>query len=115
MKFWNKITGKDLNIDFRTLESRVKKLPTDFQVAWEEIKTRLWLYTDFTGRNLIPIFTGIVGMLEQTAADGDSIQDVFGEDINGFCSALINGEDAKSYRDKWRDQLNRNIAKKLNK
>jgi len=38
-----------------------------------------------------------------------------GDDIKGFCSALAGEEGAKSYRDKWREQLNKNIAKKLGK
>jgi DNA-binding ferritin-like protein (Dps family) len=38
-----------------------------------------------------------------------------GDDIKGFCSALVGEEGAKSYRDKWREQLNNNIAKKLGK
>jgi DNA-binding ferritin-like protein (Dps family) len=36
-----------------------------------------------------------------------------GDDIKGLCSALSGEEEAKSYRDKWREQLNSNIAKKL--
>ena len=68
---------------------------------------------DFTGRNLMPILDGVLGLLEETAADGQSVQEVLGDDIKGFCSALAGEEGAKSYRDKWREQLNKNIAKKL--
>ena len=46
-------------------------------------------------------------------ADGQSVQEVLGDDIKGFCSALVSEEGAKSFRDKWRKQLNNNIAKKL--
>ena len=70
---------------------------------------------DFTGRNLIPILDGILGFLEESAADGQSVQDVLGYDIKGFCSALTGEEGAKFYRNKWREQLNKNIAKKIGK
>ena len=115
MNFWDEITGNDITKELKTFESRAKKLPADYQAAWEIIKANLWLHSDFTGRNLIPILDGVLGLLEETAADGQSVQEVLGDDINGFCSALAGEEGAKSYRDKWREQLNNNIAKKLGK
>ena len=113
MNFWEKITGSDMTKELKTFESRAKKLPADYQAAWEEIKTNLWQHSDFTGRNLIPILDGVLGLLEEAAADGQSVQGVLGDDIKGFCSALMGEEGAKSFRDKWREQLNNNIAKKL--
>ena len=115
MNFWEKITGSDMTIELKIFESRDKKLPADYQAAWEKIKANLWPHSDFTGRNLMPILDGALGLLEETAADGQSVHEVLGDDIKGFCSALAGEEGAKSYRDKWRKQLNNNIAKKLGK
>lgn len=113
MNLWEKVTGSDMTKEFKFFESRAKKLPYDYQVAWEKIKSNLWDYSDFTGRNLMPILEGVLGFLEQTAADGQNIQEVLDDDIKGFCSALVGEEGAKSFRDKWRKQLNNNIIKKL--
>jgi DNA-binding ferritin-like protein (Dps family) len=115
MNFWEKITGSDITKEYKAYETRVKKLPADYQAAWETMKANLWLHSDFTGRNLIPILDGVLGLLEESAMDGQSAQEVLGDDIKGFCSALIGEEGAKSFRDKWRKQLNNNIAKKLGK
>jgi len=115
MNFWEKITGGDMTKEMKAFESRAKKLPAAYRAAWEEIKANLWPYSDISGRNLMPILDGVLGLLEETAADGQSIQEVLGEDIKGFCAALAGEEGAKSYRDKWRAQLNHNIAKKLGK
>ncbi len=115
MNFWEMITGSDMTKELKLFESRAKKLPIDYQEAWEKIKVNLWPHSDFTGRNLIPIFDGVLGLLEESAAEGQSIEEVLGEDIKGFCSALAGEEGAKSFRDKWRQQLNNNIAKKLGK
>lgn len=115
MNFWDKITGNDMKREFNNFELRIKKLPAEYQAAWGEINANLWHYTNFTGRNLMPILDGVLGLLEETAADGQSVQEVLGDDIQGFCSALAGEEGAKSYRDKWREQLNNNIAKKLGK
>jgi len=113
MNFWEKITGSDMKREVKNFESRVKKLPADYQAAWEEINTCLWARSDFTGRNIIRILNGVLGLLEETAANGQSIHEVLGDDIKGFCSALAGEEGAKSFRDNWREQLNHNIAKKL--
>lgn len=113
MSFWETITGSDLSREWRAFEARAAVLPADYRAAWEQIKGRLFHYSDFTGRNLMPILDGALGLLEETAADGQSIHDVLGDDIEGFCAALADGRGARTYRDRWHDRLNRNVAKKL--
>lgn len=115
MNFWEKITGNDITKEMKNFNLRAKKLPADYQAAWEEINANIWIYSDFTGRNLMPILEGVLGLFEESAAEGQSVQSVLGDDIGGFCSALAGEEGAKSFRDKWRDQLNNNIAKKIGK
>ncbi len=115
MNFWDRITGNDMTRELKAFESRAKKLPADYQAAWEKIKANLWPHSDITGRNLMPILDGALGLLEETAADGQSAQEALGDDIKGFCSALAGEEGAMSYREKWRKQLNNNIEKKLGK
>ena len=115
MNFWEKMTGNDMRREFKNFEVRVKKLPADYQAAWGKFLENLLPHGDFTGRNLMPILDGVLSLLEETAADGQSVQEVLGEDIKGFCSALAGEEGAKSFRDKWREQLNKNIARKLGK
>ncbi|APM40868.1 DUF1048 domain-containing protein [Clostridium kluyveri] len=115
MNLWEKITGSDMTKELKIFESRAKKLSADYQVAWGKIFANLLPHSDFTGRNLMPILDGVLGLLEEAAADDQSVQEVLGDDIKGFCSALAGEEGAKSFRDKWREQLNNNIAKKLGK
>ena len=113
MNFWERITGSDMTREMKAFASRAKRLPAEYQAAWGEINHHLWPHSDFTGRNLMPILDGVLGLLEETAADGQSIQEVLGSDIKGFCSALAGEEGAKSFRDRWREQLNNNIARRL--
>ncbi len=115
MNFWEKITGSDMTAEMKNFEARARKLPADYQAAWEKIKDNLWPHSDLTGRNLMPFLDGALGLLEESASEGMSVQEVLGDDIKGFCTALVGKEGAKSYRDKWREQLNNNIAKKLGK
>jgi DNA-binding ferritin-like protein (Dps family) len=113
MSFWETMTGSDLTREWKAFEARARALPTDHRAAWEEIKGHLMFYADFTGRNLMPILDNALGLLEETAADGQSVQEVLGDDIGGFCAALAGGEGARSHRDRWREQLNGNVARKL--
>ncbi|WP_042195881.1 DUF1048 domain-containing protein [Paenibacillus camerounensis] len=115
MNFWEKITGSDMKKEFQAFEQRVQKLPADYRAAWEQINTNLWAHSDFTGRNLMPIFDGVLGLLEETAAEGQSVVEALGGDIKGFCLAVAGDEGTPTYRDKWRAQLNNNIARKLGK
>ncbi|MFJ3640496.1 DUF1048 domain-containing protein [Streptomyces sp. NPDC090108] len=115
MNFWEKVTGSDLTREWAEFEVRAAALPDDHRAAWEQIKIHLFPHGDFSGRNLMPILDSALGLLEETAADGQSIGEVLGDDIPGFCTALAGGEGARTYRDRWREQLNRNVARKLNR
>ena len=92
MSFWETITGSDLTREWKAFEARAEALPVDYQAAWEQIKVHLFPYSGFTGRNLMPILDGALGLLEETAADGQSIHVVLGDDVKGFCAALAGGE-----------------------
>jgi DNA-binding ferritin-like protein (Dps family) len=113
MNLWEAMTGSDLTREWKAFEARAEALPPEYRAAWEQIKGHLFLYSDFSGRNLTPVFDGCLGLLEETAADGQDVGDVLGEDIAGFCAALAGGEGARNHRDRWREQLNRNVARKL--
>ncbi|MEY9911395.1 DNA-binding ferritin-like protein (Dps family) [Catenulispora sp. MAP12-49] len=114
MTFWENITGSDLTKEWKGFEARATALPAEYQAAWERIRADLLPSADFSGRNLMPILDGVLGLLEESAGEGLGIAEVLGEDIDGFAAALVDGGDqARSYRDKWREQLNRDVAKKL--
>ncbi|MBS2534389.1 DUF1048 domain-containing protein [Catenulispora sp. NF23] len=115
MNFWDTVTGNDLTRQWKAFETRADALPPDYRDTWTQMKGCLFPYADFTGRNLMPILDAALGLLEESAAEGLSIHDVLGEDIPGFCTALAGGEDAPTYRDRWREQLNRNVARELSR
>jgi DNA-binding ferritin-like protein (Dps family) len=113
MSFWETITGSDLTREWAAFETRARALPAGYQPAWAQIKSNLLPYGDFTGRNLTPIIDAALGLLEEASAEGQSVGAVLGDDIAGFCSALAGGAGARTYRDRWREQLNDNVARKL--
>lgn len=115
MTFWEAITGSDLTREWKAFDARADALPDEYRAAWEEIKGYLLPYSGFTGRNLTPILDSALALLEETAADGQSVHEVLGDDLRGFSAALAGGEGVHTYRDRWREQLNRNVARKLSR
>ncbi|GGN12639.1 DNA-binding ferritin-like protein (Dps family) [Actinoplanes campanulatus] len=113
MSFWETVTGSDLTREWQAFAARTEALPADYRAACEEITNNLMLYANFSGRNLLPIVDAALGLLEEAAAEGQSVHEVLGDDIPGFCAALAGGEGARTHRDRWREQLNRNVARKL--
>ncbi|MGW6332483.1 DUF1048 domain-containing protein [Nocardia rhamnosiphila] len=113
MNFWETITGSDLTREYKAFEARAGALPADHRAAWQEITTHLFAQSGGTGRNLMPILDGALGLLEEAASDGQGVDEVLGTDVKGFCAAIAGEEGAKTYRDRWREQLNNNVAKKL--
>ncbi|WP_063002795.1 DUF1048 domain-containing protein [Nocardia salmonicida] len=115
MKFWDTLTGSDLTREFKSFEARADMLPAEYRAAWEQIVVNLLPHSGFTGRDAMPILDGILGFLEETASEGQKVREAVGDDITGFCAAIAGERAATSYRDKWRDQLNRNVARKLDR
>ncbi|MET0234867.1 MAG: DUF1048 domain-containing protein [Kibdelosporangium sp.] len=113
MNFWDTITGSDLTREWKAFEARAEALPAGHRAAWAEIKVHLFPYSDLTGRNLLPILDGALGLLEETAADGQSIHEVLDDDIKGFCAGLAGGAGSRTWRDRWREQLNRTVERRL--
>jgi DNA-binding ferritin-like protein (Dps family) len=92
------------------MEARAKRLPKDYQVVYDEIKHYIWKRS---GQGSIDIFKGLLDLFEEGAADGRSALEITGKDVAAFCDELTTG--AKTYTDRWRDDLNHGIAKKLSK
>ena len=113
MSFWETITGSDLTREWKAFEARAEALPAEYQTAWGQIKDHLFPHASFTGRDLTPILDGVLGLLEEASADGQAVHQVLGDDIPGFCTALVGGQGARTYRDRWREQLNTDVARKL--
>ena len=113
MNFWEKVTGRDITVAMQSYAKRMHGLPEDYAAAWDEIVQCLSAYADFTGRNLLPVLDGLADWLEAAAADGKSVREVLGEDAQAFCAALASGEGIKTSRDRWREQLNRSVKKRL--
>ena len=107
--FLKKILGDKK--EWRSMEKRAKALPKDYQVVYDGIKHYIW---KSSGLGSVDLFKGLLDLFEEGVANGRSALEITGENVAAFCDDLIGGG-AKTYIDRWRDDLNHNIAKKLGK
>ncbi len=95
--------------EWKAMEARAKALPRDYQVVYEEIKLYIW---KSSGLGSLEVFKGILDLFEEGAANNKGVLEITGDDVAAFCDELLKGE--KTYTEKWREELNNVIAKKLN-
>jgi len=107
-EFLKKVIGDKK--EWRVMEARAKTLPKDYQVVYDGIKHYIW---KSSGLGTIDVFKGVLDLFEEGAADGKSALEITGDDVAAFCDGLVQG--AKTYTDRWREELNHGIAKKLRK
>lgn len=58
MNFWEKVTGSDITSAMQSYAERMYGLSEDYAAVWDEIVRCLYAYTDFTGRNILPVLDG---------------------------------------------------------
>ena len=88
-----------------------KSLPEDYQYVYGEIEKYIWSL-DYTG-GMMNVLMDTLEAFSIAAADGRDVLSVTGEDVGAFCDSLLKKFNAKTYADKCREKLNKNIQKKL--
>lgn len=106
--FVKKVTGDKK--EWNAMEARAKALPKDFRVVYKEIKQYVW---KTSGLDSIDTFKGLLDLFEEGVANGKHALEITGHDVAAFCDDLLKG--SRTYTQKWRESLNRDIAKKLEK
>lgn len=94
--------------EWKAMEARGKALPREYRNAYNAIKQYIWTAGGTSDWNDIRrIFGGILELLEEGAAEGNSVTNLMGEDVAAFCDELV--KDTKTWQDKYRAKLNETI------
>jgi len=82
--------------------ARVKALPPDYQIVYQEIQRYLFKVgpVDLTDGRLL---AEIVDFFEQGAAAGKGVLQLVGTDVAAFCDDLI--KDSRTYADVYQESL----------
>jgi DNA-binding ferritin-like protein (Dps family) len=96
---------------WRGMEARAAALPRDYRVVYDEIKKYLFKFSAGNGMETVAILEDLLGLFESGAADGRRALDITGDDVAAFCDELLRS--ARTYTDRWREELNRNVIDKV--
>ncbi len=110
MRIQDIIEGKK---EWRAHLQRVKALPQDYQIVYNEIQKYLFKVgsvelTDETG-----LLSGIIDLLEEGAVSGKGVRDVTGSDVAAFCDDLI--KDSKTYADIYQESVDQKVNTAMKK
>ena len=98
---------------FRQMQKRAKALPAEYAFVFNKIQRYMWMHSGGSGMDMLPIFTDLLDLFETGAAEGKRVLEITGEDVAAFCDELL--RNARTYTQNWRDDLNRDIMRKLRK
>ena len=72
---------------WRAHMARVKALPQDYQIVYDEIQKYLFKAVELPDG--IDLFSGIIDLFEEGAASGKGVLEVTGRDVAAFCDDLV--------------------------
>ncbi|ADB30198.1 conserved hypothetical protein [Kribbella flavida DSM 17836] len=87
---------------WRAHVARVKALPPDYQIVYQEIQKYYFKVgpIDLQEGHLLP---GLLGFFEEGAAAGRGVLELTGEDVAAFCDELI--KDSRTYADIYQESV----------
>jgi DNA-binding ferritin-like protein (Dps family) len=98
---------------YRQMQKRAKALPEEYSFVFHKIQHYMWMHSGGSGMDLMPIFADLLDLFETGAAEGKRVLEITGQDVAEFCDELL--RNARTYTQDWREDLNRDIRRKLGK
>lgn len=97
--------------EYRKMMTRVKALPEDYRFAYDKMQHYMWKYASGSGLDMVELQADLLELFESGAYAGMSVLEITGEDVAAFCDELL--ANATTYTAKWREDLNRDVMKKV--
>ncbi|PKM94611.1 MAG: hypothetical protein CVU84_08825 [Firmicutes bacterium HGW-Firmicutes-1] len=99
--------------EWRAHMARVKALPKDYQIVYEEIQKYFFKVGPVELIDGIGLLSGIIDLFEEGAAMGKGVLDVTGSNVADFCDDLV--KDSKTYFDSYQESVDQKISKAMKK
>lgn len=110
MKLKEIIEGKK---EWRAHMARVKALPKEYQIVYEEIQKYLYKVGPIELTQGIGLLSGIVELFEDGALRGKNVLEVTGRNVADFCDDLI--KDSKTYFDEYQESVDQKVSDAMDK
>jgi DNA-binding ferritin-like protein (Dps family) len=99
--------------EWRAHMARVKALPQDYQIVYNEIQKYLFKVGPVELSDGIGLLSGIIDLFEEGVSLGKSVLEVTGSDVATFCDDLI--KDSKTYADIYKESANKEVVRAMKK
>lgn len=96
---------------WRAHTRRVKKLPHDYQIVYNEMQKYIFLIGTVEFESTTTVLSGIVDLFEEGAAAGKDVLDVTGRDVAALCDELVAG--VRTYADIAQEDSDRAVLKAM--
>jgi DNA-binding ferritin-like protein (Dps family) len=100
-------------LKYKQMMARVRALPEEYSFTYRKIEHYMWNHAGGDGMDMIRVLADLLELFEQAAADGKSVLEVTGPDVAALCDELLGS--TKTWTQKWHEELNRDIARRLGK
>ncbi|MDR2029412.1 MAG: DUF1048 domain-containing protein [Treponema sp.] len=97
--------------EYKACRKLLETLPEDYKFVFKEIEK--YMFSLFGDEYIMTVLMNILESFAVTAADGRSVISVTGEDVGLFCDKIIKKFQVKTWPDKQREKLNKNIHERL--
>jgi DNA-binding ferritin-like protein (Dps family) len=99
--------------EWRAHKARVKALPKDYQIVYNEIEQYLFKVGPVELTKDFGLLSGIIDFFEEGAALGKGVLEITGTDVAAFCDDLI--KDSKTYAEVYQESVNEEVNKAMKK
>lgn len=99
--------------EWRAHVARVKALPQDYRIVYEEIQKYLFKVGPVELAEGTGLLSGIVDLFEEGAALGKGVLEVTGSDVAAFCDDLV--KDSRTYADIYQESVGLEVNKAVKK
>jgi len=99
--------------EYKIMMARVEVMPEDYQFVFKKIQQYMWKLAAGNGYDMLKIHYDLIDLFEAGVVEGKRVLEITGKDVAAFCDELLSN--AKTYTENWREELNRDIIKKLGK
>jgi DNA-binding ferritin-like protein (Dps family) len=97
--------------EFKAYRKLVESLADDYQFVLKEIET--YMFSLMIDESMMPVLMNTAESFAVAAADGRSVLSITGEDVGTFCENILKKSNAKTWADKCREKLNKNIHERF--
>jgi DNA-binding ferritin-like protein (Dps family) len=97
--------------EFKAYRKLVESLDNDYQYVLKEIET--YMFNLMIDESMMSVLMDTAESFAVAAGNGRSVLSITGEDVGIFCENIIKKFNGKTWADKCREKLNKNIYKRF--